>query len=72
MSLFTNIFCRFLGIFIEKTTFEEFEEICGDIQYNDEKDIINSNFERISIEKYVPKHLISNQGSSKVFCGRTG
>ena len=31
MSLFTNIFCRFLGIFIEKTTFEEFEESCGEI-----------------------------------------
>ena len=26
--LFTNIFCRFSGIFIEKTIFEEFVEIC--------------------------------------------
>ena len=27
-SLFTKIFCRFSRIIIEKTTFEEFEEIC--------------------------------------------
>jgi len=43
LSLITKIFCRFSGIFIKKTTFEEFEEICEqihreqEIQYNDEK-----------------------------------
>ena len=31
VSLFTNIFSRFNGIFIEKTTFEEFEEICEQV-----------------------------------------
>jgi len=36
---------------IEKTTFEEFEEICEqihkeyEIQYNDEKEILNSNID---------------------------
>ena len=30
-SLFTNIFCRFCGIFMEKTTFEELIEICEQI-----------------------------------------
>ena len=41
--MFINILCRFPGIFIEKTTFEEFEEICEqihkeyEIQYNNEK-----------------------------------
>ena len=29
--LFTNIFCRFPAIYIEKTTFVEFEEICKQI-----------------------------------------
>ena len=40
VSLFTNIFKRFSGIFIEKTTFKEFVEICKqrkyEIQYKDE------------------------------------
>ena len=31
VSLFTNIFWRFPGIFIEKTTFEEYDEICEQI-----------------------------------------
>ena len=45
--MLTNIFCRFHSIFIEKATFEEFEEICEqickeqEIQYNDEKEIID-------------------------------
>jgi len=44
--VFTNIFCRFSGFFIEKT-FEEFVEICElckkeEIQYNDEKEKIDS------------------------------
>jgi len=43
-----NIFCRFSGLFIEKTTLEEFEEICEQIhkelriQYNDVLDLIKS------------------------------
>jgi len=45
--LFTNIFCRNPEIFIENTTFEEFEEICEQIQEKeiqyDEKEIIDSN-----------------------------
>ena len=46
-----NIFCRFSGIFIEKTTFEEFVEICEEIrkeeeiQYNNEKEIIDFNID---------------------------
>ena len=45
--LVTNIFCRFSGFFIEKTTFEEFVEICElckkeEIQYNDEKEKMDS------------------------------
>ena len=49
--MFINILCRFPGIFIEKTTFEEFEEICEQIhkeyenQYNDEKQTIDSNID---------------------------
>ena len=49
VSLFTNIFCRFPGIFIEKTTFEVFVESCEqihkneEIQCNDGKEIIDSN-----------------------------
>ena len=41
--MFKLIFCRFPGIISEKTTVEEFEEICEQIhkkkenQYNDEK-----------------------------------
>ena len=48
-SLFTNIFFRFSGVFIEKATLEEFVEICEQIRkefihmYNDEKDIFDSN-----------------------------
>jgi len=47
-SLFTNIFCRIPGIFIEKTTLEEFSEIWEqirkgyEIQFKDEKEIIDS------------------------------
>ena len=32
LSLFTNIFCRFSGNFIEKTTFEKFVDICEQIR----------------------------------------
>jgi len=31
LSLFTTVSCRFSGIYIEKTTFEEFVEICEQI-----------------------------------------
>ena len=49
--MFTNVFRRFLGIFIEKTTFEDFDEIYEQIseeqviQNNDDKEIIDSTFE---------------------------
>ena len=49
--MFLNILCQFPGIVIEKTTFEEFEEICEqihkkyEIQFNDEKEIIESNID---------------------------
>ena len=42
---------RFSGTFIEKTTFEEFPEICEqiqrkkEIQYNDENEIIDYNID---------------------------
>ena len=47
--MFKIICSRFAGIFNEKTTFEEFEEICEQIpkeyenQYNEEKETIYSN-----------------------------
>jgi len=34
LSLFTKVFCTFSGIFIEKTTFEEFVEIFEQIHRN--------------------------------------
>ena len=46
--MLTNVFRRFPGIFIEKTTFEEFVEICEEIrkeeeiQYTNKKEIIDS------------------------------
>ena len=46
--MFTKISCRFSGMFIEKAIFEEFKEICEQIhkdygiQFNDEKEIIDS------------------------------
>ena len=49
--MFTKIFCRFPAIFIEKTTFKEFEEIYEQIckqkqiQNSDEKEIIDSNID---------------------------
>ena len=45
------MFTKFSEIFIEMMTFEEFEEICEqihkekEIQYNDEKEIIDSNID---------------------------
>jgi len=45
------MFCRFSVIFNEKTTFEEFVEICEQIhrelefQYNDENKIVDSNID---------------------------
>ena len=46
VSIFKIIFCRFSGIFNEKTTFKKFEEFYVQIQvqenqYNDEKETIN-------------------------------
>ena len=48
------MFCRFYGIFIEKTTFEKFVEICEqirkkiEIQCNDEKEIIDANIDLLA------------------------
>jgi len=62
--MFKTIFSRFPGIFIEKTTFKEFEQICEQIdneeenQYNDKKETIDFNIDYWQSEKYVPKHLI--------------
>ena len=52
--MFTQIFCRFPAIFIEKTTFKEFEEIyeqiCEEkqIQNSDEKEIFDSNIDLLT------------------------
>ena len=54
LSLFTKIFCRYFRILIEKTTFEEFVEICEqihrelEIQYNDENEIIDSSIDLLT------------------------
>jgi len=45
--LFANVFRRFPGIFIEKLTFEEFEEMYRQI-YKDDKEIIDSTINLIS------------------------
>ena len=63
-SLFTHIFCRFTGIFIEKTTFEELEEICEQIhkekgiQWNNGKEIIDSNIDLL--RKFQLKNMFQN------------
>ena len=49
-----NVFCRFPGILIEKTTFEEQKEIYEqilkelEIHYNHEKEIIDSNIDLLT------------------------
>ena len=50
------LFCRFSGIFIEKTTFEEFVEICEEIQYNDENKISNIDLLTNFFLENVPKN----------------
>ena len=64
--MFKTIFCRFPEIFNEKTTFEEFEEICEQIKYKKinikmkkKRMILTLIYRKISNKKYVPKHLIS-------------
>ena len=49
--MFKTIFSRFPGIFIEKTKFKKFEQICEQIdneeenQYNDKKETIDFNID---------------------------
>ena len=52
--MFKIICSRFAGIFNEKTTFEEFEEICEQIdneeenQYNDKKETMDSKIDLLT------------------------
>ena len=54
VSLISHYSLRFSGTFIEKTTFEEFVEICEqiqrkkEIQYNDENEIIDYNMDLLT------------------------
>jgi len=49
--IFIKIFRRFCGIFIEKTIFEEFEQICN--QSYEEKEIQNNDFLIFSQQNWV-------------------